>query len=202
MNRDTNTDYWKSRDNTSGGNSPKFYATRTDRTGDILKFIDDLDEISLDEKTKILDIGCNAGGLLNQFHLAGCNPKNLFGIEPNPNAHKERKQHFPDLLDKNIKKGTFAEAKPRRKVDLACASAVLVHLTDEDRQEVIDWMASNAKYFLLVINPGGKKRQDPDGRIWNPDSKKQVQATGAKLIGSRPWKPYPTWTLQLWKSPE
>jgi len=205
MNSERNLEFWKTRTNDQAENRPVDYATQPGKAKDIMAFLEE-NGVTIRHNTSVLDVGCNVGRLLDAFREAGSKPKHLFGIEPNPNAHSERPKHFPDLLESNILQGTASQYLPRlqRKFTFGSAIAVLVHLTDEERMEILNYFNEHCKYIVLGVNKYGTRRQDEsgkrEGRIWNPDNDLQVSATGATLLAERPWGPHPTWNPQLWRT--
>ena len=142
--------YWSSRTEEADGNQPNTYinASRSQHT-EIHKTL----QPYINEDSKILEIGCNVGRNLNHLYHQGY--KNLTGIEINPNAIDVGKNHYRELYADSRVQIEIGSAEDflsdnSNHYDAVFTLAVLQHMTTEERQFVLNWIATHTKCACFI----------------------------------------------------
>jgi SAM-dependent methyltransferase len=105
-------------------------------------------EIRLEPRHTILELGCNAGR--NLLHLWQAGYQNLYGIEINKAAVQLMRQTFPELSAR-IRIGTIEDLLPVSPVfHLIFTVAVLVHI-HPDSDWIFAEMAKKTRNYLITI---------------------------------------------------
>jgi len=164
------TTFWKNIKVGQNDNSPDEYAKEkyAKQGNNILK---GLKKLNLENKDiSILEIGCNVGRNLN--FLFNNDYKNLSGIEINNEAIKLCKEIFKTMCVSDTVKlynGRLYDFLPNHtnSYDVVFSMAVLMHIDDEERQIIYDYLKKNAKYVIFVEPINETQKKIWNGRMFN-----------------------------------
>lgn len=147
-------DYWSSP--YDGKNMPSEYLKGRERSIFLLNLV----KKYMDEKSKILEIGCNVGRNLNELFSGGF--KNLSGIEISKNALETMKTAYPDMAKVVEVYNNPVEDKIKdfddNAFDVVFTMAVLEHI-HTDSEFIFSHMARITKKILITI-------EDEKGLSW------------------------------------
>lgn len=147
-------DYWSSP--YDGKNMPSEYLKGRERSVFLLNLV----KKYMDEKSKILEIGCNVGRNLNELFCAGF--KDLSGIEISKNALETMKAAYHDMAKAIVIYNSPVEDKIKdfedNAFDVVFTMAVLEHI-HTDSEFIFSHMARITKKLLITI-------EDEKGLSW------------------------------------
>ena len=126
-----------------------------------------LDKYIEDKNIKILEIGCNDGGFLEDLRQAGY--MNVVGIEANPYAAKEAMVHGFDILNKMFDKHSAEEIREQYGyIDMIVMRQVLEHIPDlDDFFEALDSIVDAEKLLFIEVPDFGEALKSGDcSTIW------------------------------------
>ena len=168
LSKDEAWNFWKNtkdKDDDRSKNSPNNYIQGIEKS----IYLADLIAKYLDKESRILEIGCNVGRNLN--FLLNNNFKNLSGIEINKNAVGLCKKTYTALssLDTfNIYNAKLYNFLPKHKnlYDVVFTLAVMMHIDDNEREIIYDYLEKYAKY-VIFIEPINESKKNLGGRLFN-----------------------------------
>lgn len=131
-----------------------------------------LDKLTLqnNKNLNILELGCNVGRNLN--FLLNNNFKNLSGIEINMNAIELCKKVYPTLFNLdtvNIYNDRLYNFLPKHKTiyDVVFTMAVMMHIDDDEREIIYDYLEKYVKYVIFIEPRNELKKKIWNGRLFN-----------------------------------
>jgi ubiquinone/menaquinone biosynthesis C-methylase UbiE len=128
--------------------------------------------LNLNEKAKILDIGCAGGGSLKRFLELGIDPLNLYGIDILSELIDEGKRNYPSM---NLIEGDASNLPyDSNYFDIVMESTMFMQLTDDKMSKQI------ANEMIRVLKPGCHMIL-VDWRYANPFSKTHMAFNTSRL---------------------
>jgi SAM-dependent methyltransferase len=164
----------------STGNRPESYAKKDNR---VMKYVTNFISADIDQKQRILEIGCNAGANLNVLFESGY--ESLEGIEINPMAIKQMQQSFPELASKtHIIPGGLDDVLPSLKdesFDLIFTMGVAMHIHPADNS-VFKEMVRLTRQWICTIEP----EEDNSNYVFARNYKRHFESIGMQEVRSTP----------------
>jgi|SRR3989344_1047940 len=174
------TEYWRSQANKSQKNTPKQY-TLKHRSINVTNSIKSL---NLNKDVKILELGCNVGRNLQNLFTLGYT--NLHGVEINAEAIKLGKTQYPELYEKiyvHVGRCKDILSKINEDYDIIYTQAVLLHIDDDERKIIYDYMMKHCTYVIAIEPNNIDKMYIKEGRMFNTnDVLEQLENRGFTLI--------------------
>ena len=175
------TEYWRTKANNSPSNTPKQYTVNNLSSLNVTRSID---KLNISKNSKIMELGCNVGRNLHFLHSDGYT--NLYGIEINSNAIIEGRDYYPELYKTLITYNGRCKnllQTLREDYNVIYTMAVLLHMDDDERKIVYDYMEKHCKH-VVAIEPNYIKETYIDrGRLFNKtDVIEQLKNRGFLLI--------------------
>lgn len=187
--------YWESDVNHMKANNPIAYSRvelnkRSQYLNQMIERINKTQKSEvIDRASKILELGCNCGRNLN--YLCSQNYTNLYGIEINKNAIETGKSIYPQLFKTlNYQVGRCQDVLPEFNnhiFDLIYTMAVLMHIDDSERNQIYDFISTNAKYLICIEPDLNGKEVIKGGRMFNrPNVVEEMKKRKWELISIDP----------------
>lgn len=130
-----------------GNSSDFFYNCDERRSKDILKI---LKESGLLKDDSIVEIGSNCGRNINHIKASGY--PNVLGIEINKTAIEFGVSNYDLLSDSNFLLGSVEDVLDQvPKVDWVFTMAVLVHLTNEQKNKIYEWIKQHVNKGVIFV---------------------------------------------------
>lgn len=147
MTREELHKYWKTRNHAGENGVMKYFHGRKKSRYLVSLF----GRAEINNKSSILELGCNVGRNLNELHEAGY--KNIAGIDICGVAINKAKKHYPHLL-KIVERSIEAFFTKPRSYDVIFSMAVLEHLPRES-DSVFKQIAQAAKKNIITVEYEG-----------------------------------------------
>lgn len=118
---------------------------------------------------RALEVGCNVGW--NLAYLSRLGVKELFGVEPQPDAVARARERYPAF---NVVHGTAFELPFRDEYfDLVFTSGVLIHIAPESLNGALDEIYRASRRYIVAIEYDGVEQEVPyrghAGALWKRD---------------------------------